>query len=179
VILTIQPLVKKNNNELTVHCASDLALMYADQVKVRQGLFNLLSNAAKFTEQGLITLMVEPKTMAELPFPIPEPALNGETRLDWLSFQVTDTGIGISPEQAGKLFQEFSQADVSMTRRYGGTGLGLAITRRFCQMMGGDITVESRLGYGSTFTIWLPARVTKAEVAYRKGWLQENRPFEL
>jgi PAS domain S-box-containing protein len=152
--MTIQPLVEKNYNTLAIHCADDLGTMRADLTKVRQSLFNLLSNACKFTAQGTITLAVSRETVDEAV---------------WLTFRVADTGIGMTPEQMGKLFQAFVQADASTTRQYGGTGLGLTITQRFCQMMGGDITVESALGQGSTFTIRLPAAVTdpKAAVAPR------------
>ena len=120
--------------------------MYADLTKVRQSLFNLLSNAAKFTENGEVTLEVR---------------RDGGDRL----FIVRDTGIGMTPEQIGGLFEAFSQADASTTRKYGGTGLGLAITRRFCQMMGGDATVESAPGQGSAFTLCLPAVVREAKAA--------------
>src|SRR5215510_894861 len=147
---TIQPLVEKNHNTLTIHCADDLGTMRADLTKVRQSLFNLLSNACKFTAQGTITLAVSRET------------LDGVV---WVTFRVTDTGIGMTPEQMGKLFQVFAQADASTTRQYGGTGLGLAITRRFCQMMGGDITVESTPGQGSTFTVRLPAEVVDPKAA--------------
>jgi signal transduction histidine kinase/DNA-binding response OmpR family regulator/HAMP domain-containing protein len=146
VVSTAQPLVEKNANTLGIRCADDLGTMHADLTKVRQSLFNLLSNAAKFTEQGTITLDVARETV---------------DGTDWVTFRVSDTGIGMTPEQVEKLFQAFSQAEASTARRYGGTGLGLAITRRFCQMMGGDITVESELGVGSTFTIRLPAEVVK------------------
>src|SRR6185295_8425458 len=130
-----------------------LGMMYADQIKVRQGLFNLLSNAVKFTHEGHITLDA------------------GHERRDgrkWIVFRVADTGIGLSPEQIVKLFQDFTQADASTTRKFGGTGLGLALTRRFCQMMGGDVTVSSVPGAGSTFTIKLPAFVheTKLEPSF-------------
>ena len=141
VVATITPLVKKNANALEVHCADDLGPMRADLTKVRQTLFNLLSNASKFTEHGTITLAVTRETGA-----------GG----GWVTFRVRDSGIGMTPEQMEKLFQEFSQADASTTRKYGGTGLGLAISRKFCQLMGGDITVASALGQGSTFTITLP-----------------------
>ncbi|MCS6861422.1 MAG: response regulator [Abditibacteriales bacterium] len=144
VVATIHPLVEKNGNTLRVSCPKDIGAMRADLTKVRQGLFNLLSNACKFTERGSIALDVTRET------------LNG---VDWISFSVSDNGIGMSPEQMSKLFQEFSQADSSTTRKYGGTGLGLVITRRFCQMMGGDVTVRSEWGKGSTFTIKLPAQV--------------------
>jgi len=152
VVSTVGPLVERKGNTLEVHHASDPGAMHADLIKVRQGLFNLLSNAAKFTEQGAITLDVGRET---------------EDGAEWVTFRVSDTGIGMTPEQMARLFQAFSQADTSTTRRYGGTGLGLAITKRFCQMMGGDITVESEAGVGSTFTIRLPAEVVerKAEPA--------------
>ena len=109
-------------------------------MRLRQILLNLLSNACKFTSQGEVKLRVRK-------------VADGR---NWVEFAVADTGIGMTPEQMGKLFQEFSQADVSTTRKYGGTGLGLAISKRFCEMMGGDITVESEIGRGSTFTIRLP-----------------------
>jgi signal transduction histidine kinase len=115
--------------------------MRADLTKVRQSLFNLLSNACKFTEGGTITLDVQRTQVGGA---------------EWIAFCVRDTGIGMSAEQVEKLFHAFTQADVSMTRRYGGTGLGLAISQRFCQLMGGEITAESTLHQGSTFTIWLP-----------------------
>ncbi|MGQ0593230.1 MAG: ATP-binding response regulator [Gammaproteobacteria bacterium] len=141
VVSTIAPLVEKNGNRLEVRCAEGLGALRADLTKVRQALFNLLSNACKFTSSGVVTLAV------------------GRERVDgadWLRFGVSDTGIGISPEQMKRLFQAFSQADASTSKKYGGTGLGLIISRRFCQMMGGDITVESTPGQGSTFTIRLP-----------------------
>jgi len=150
VVTTIMPLVEKNANTLVVQQATDLGTMHADLTKVRQVLFNLLSNACKFTAHGTITLAAVCDTR------------DGAA---WLTFRVTDTGIGITAEQMQKLFQAFSQADLSTTRQYGGTGLGLAITRHFCQMMGGDITVESALGQGSTFTIRLPAEVIDPKAA--------------
>ena len=150
VVTTINPLVEKNANTLQVHCADDLPAMRADLTKVRQALFNLLGNACKFTEQGTITLGVAREMR------------DGEARI---SFRVTDTGIGMTPEQMGKLFQAFSQADASTSRKYGGTGLGLAISQKFCRMMGGDITVESAPSQGSTFTIRLPAEVDDPRVA--------------
>lgn len=150
VVATIQPLVEKNGNTLELDCADDLGSMHADLTKVRQALFNLLSNACKFTKQGTITLEV----MQE--------ARDGNP---WIRFRVRDTGIGMTPEQMGKLFQAFSQADASTTRQFGGTGLGLAISRKFCQMMGGDITVESVHGEGSTFTIQLPDEVAGDKAA--------------
>lgn len=145
VAVTVQPLVEKNGNAFQVVCDPALGLMYADLTKVRQNLMNLLSNAAKFTEKGAIRL----EAMRE------HEALGG----DWLVFRVTDTGIGMTSEQRDKLFEPFMQADASTTRKFGGTGLGLALTRRFSQMMGGDVTVASEPGVGSTFTLRLPARV--------------------
>ena len=140
----VRPLVDKNGNALEIHCADDLGAMRADQTKVRQALFNLLSNASKFTDQGAITL-----TSAREPD-------------DWITFAVTDTGIGMTKEQLGRLFEAFSQAEASTTSTYGGTGLGLAISRHFCRLMGGDLTVESEYGKGSTFTVRLPAEVSAA-----------------
>ncbi len=144
VTAIVHPLVEKNANGLEVHCADELGSMHADLTKVRQALFNLLSNASKFTDHGTITL---------------DAAREAVDGTDWLVFRVSDTGIGMTAEQMGRLFEAFSQADASTTRKYGGTGLGLAISRKFCQMMGGDITVESEYGHGSTFTIRLPAEV--------------------
>jgi len=144
VAATVQTLVAKKNNTLIVRCPPDAGPMRADLTKVRQSLFNLLSNAAKFTENGEITLDVR------------------RDGADWL-FTVRDSGIGMTGEQMAGLFEAFAQADASTTRKYGGTGLGLAITRRFCRMMGGDTTVESEPGRGSAFTICLPAVVTGAK----------------
>ncbi|MDQ6626768.1 MAG: response regulator [Verrucomicrobiota bacterium] len=145
---TIRPLVEKNANTLRIECATNLGAMQADQIKVRQGLFNLLSNAVKFTHEGDVTLEAVRERM------------DGS---EWIIFRVTDTGIGLSAEQIVKLFQDFTQADASTTRKFGGTGLGLALTRRFCQMMGGDVTVHSVPGEGSIFTIKLPAVVQQAK----------------
>lgn len=163
VSATVQPLIDKNNNTLQVNCEGEIGSMHADLTKVRQILFNLLSNAAKFTENGRISLSIKKiqiaseagsQDVADLL------ALNGvlNTKMAIL-FEVSDTGIGMTEEQREKVFQAFTQADASTTRKYGGTGLGLAITRHFCQMMGGDISVNSELGKGSTFTAQLPVRV--------------------
>ena len=143
-VSTIQPLIEKNNNTLKCNLAENLDMMYADLTKVRQSLFNLLSNASKFTHNGTITLDIDAYTV---------------DNQQWVTFKVTDTGIGMNSEQISKLFQAFMQADASTTRKYGGTGLGLAITKKFCQMMGGDISVTSELETGSTFTINLPIQV--------------------
>lgn len=145
IISTIQPLVEKNNNTLIINSPADIGMMFADITKVRQSLFNLISNASKFTKNGTITLIVNRYLEAEK---------------EWVSIQVQDTGIGMTPEQMTKLFKPFSQADATTTRKYGGTGLGLVITQKFSQMMGGDISIESEFGVGTTFTIKLPAQVS-------------------
>jgi signal transduction histidine kinase len=167
----VQPLVEKNGNTLVIACPEDIGTMHADETKVRQTLFNLLSNAAKFTEQGTIALRV---AREESPTPDPSPLrgrgenegmvpplpLAGEGVRGWgVTFAVADTGIGMTEEQLGRLFEAFSQAEASTRTRYGGTGLGLAISRHFCRLMGGDLTVESVHGQGSTFTVMLPAAV--------------------
>ncbi len=149
VVSTVQPLVEKNANNLIIHSADGLGTMYTDLIKVRQGLVNLLGNASKFTEHGTISLEAARQTV------------DGTA---WITFSVSDTGIGMTPEQMEKLFQPFLQAEASMTRKYGGTGLGLEITRRFCKILGGDITAKSRPGEGSTFTIQLPAKVVRPKI---------------
>jgi len=143
----VQPLVEKNGNGLIVACSDDVGEMRADLTKVRQALFNLLSNAAKFTDHGPISLTVQRESD------------------DWITFAVSDTGIGMTEEQLGRLFEAFSQAEASTRSQYGGTGLGLAISRHFCRMMGGDLTVESTYGQGSTFTVRLPAVVKEPDAA--------------
>ncbi|MEQ2005736.1 MAG: response regulator [Limisphaerales bacterium] len=145
---TITPLVKKNSNRLVVTAGHDLGSMNADITKLRQSLLNLLSNANKFTEKGEVTLDVERVVRGGVAY---------------IRFAVGDTGIGMTPVQLGKLFQAFQQADSSTSRKYGGTGLGLVITRKFCELMGGGVTVTSEPGKGSTFTIELPAEVRKPE----------------
>lgn len=153
VIMTIRPLVEKNSNVLVVNCPDNFGYMKTDLTKVRQSLFNLLSNASKFTKQGQITLTVERQNLESR-------MAYGEQQksaIPYILFKVSDTGIGIAPERMEKLFQPFIQADASTTREYGGTGLGLAITRKLSQIMGGDTFVESEVGKGSTFTILLPA----------------------
>jgi signal transduction histidine kinase/DNA-binding response OmpR family regulator/CHASE3 domain sensor protein len=147
VVATVKPLIEKNANTLQVQCGDNLGFMRADLTKVRQLLFNLLSNASKFTEHGTITLHA---------------GRAGADGKEWISFKVRDTGIGMSQEQTGKLFQAFTQADASTTRKYGGTGLGLVISQKFCHMMGGDIALESSPGEGTTFTIRLPANVAES-----------------
>src|SRR5579872_5547514 len=145
MVTTLQPAVAKNSNTVRVRMAEDVGMMRADATKVRQILFNLMSNACKFTDRGTISLDVS-QSVSE-----------GH---EWIRFRVKDTGIGISAKQQQNLFQEFTQADATISRKYGGTGLGLAISYRFVQMMKGRISVESQPGQGSTFTVYLPAQVT-------------------
>ena len=140
----VKPLADKNENALEIVCPADIGSLRSDQTKVKQALLNLLSNASKFTTNGTLTLAV---------------VRQADSRI---SFRVSDSGVGMTPEQLGKLFQAFSQADVSTTKRFGGTGLGLAITKHFCAMLGGDVTVESTPGVGATFTITLPDQVEGA-----------------
>ena len=141
MVKTIEPLAVKNANQVVVHCDAAIGTLHGDQMRLRQALLNLLSNANKFTDHGTITIDARQRQ---------------EDGRDWVTIGVSDTGIGMTPEQMAKLFQEFSQASSATASKYGGTGLGLAISKRFCQMMGGDIAVESNPGRGSTFTIWLP-----------------------
>ena len=141
VVKTIEPLAAKNSNRVSVNCDAAIGTVHADQMRLRQALLNLMSNANKFTDHGTISIDARQRH---------------ENGCGWITLAVKDTGIGMTPEQMGKLFQEFSQASSATASKYGGTGLGLVISRRFCQMMGGDITVESAPGRGSTFTIRLP-----------------------
>jgi signal transduction histidine kinase len=146
VAKTIESMATKSGNRLVIDCPEDFGTIHADQTRFRQSLLNLASNANKFTEKGIVTITAH---------------RGQENGRDWITLAVTDTGIGMTPEQMDKLFQEFSQASSTTASKYGGTGLGLAISRRFCQMMGGDITVASEPGRGSTFTIRLP-RIVEA-----------------
>ena len=141
VVDTARPLAEQNNNRLVVKCQENLGSLTVDPMRLRQILLNLLSNACKFTKQGEVTLLAR--------------KLVNEGH--WIEFAVSDTGIGMTPEQQAKLFEEFTQADSSTARQYGGTGLGLAITRKLARMMGGDVTLTSEAGKGSTFTVRLPA----------------------
>jgi PAS domain S-box-containing protein len=140
VATTVEPLIQKKSNKLVLQFPPDIGSMHADLTKVRQILFNLLSNAAKFAENGTITINIS----------------RDAGKGGWITFRVSDTGIGMTPEQLHKLFQPFTQADASTTRKFGGTGLGLVISKNFCQMMGGDVAVESEPGKGSIFTVRLP-----------------------
>jgi Amt family ammonium transporter len=150
IVSTVTPVITENGNELVTEFSAELGSMSADLGKVRQALFNVLSNAAKFTKGGTITLAAKR-----------EPRPDG----DWIIMHISDTGIGITEEKIDYIFEAFTQADESTTRIYGGTGLGLSVSRRFCRMMGGDILVESQVSVGSTFTIELPAEVKAATAA--------------
>ena len=168
MLTTIEPLVEKNGNTLQAHYPPDLGVIRADMTRLRQILFNLLSNACKFTERGSIRL----------------DAFRSVTDgTEWIHFRVSDTGIGMTPEQINRLFQEFTQVDASTTRKYGGTGLGLAISRRFSEMMGGQIAVESALGGGSTFSVRIPvglaAPTTKTQPRRRRGLARTTRQCRL
>lgn len=142
IISTAKPLVIKNNNIFNISGINEQRLVQADEIKLKQILLNLLSNAAKFTRDGEISLHITSAVKNNRP---------------WIVFSVSDTGIGIAPNKINVIFEEFTQADDSINRNYGGTGLGLTISKKFCEMMGGKISVTSILGKGSTFTIWLPA----------------------
>ncbi|MCI0863059.1 MAG: hypothetical protein J4N69_02355, partial [Chloroflexi bacterium] len=144
VATTMKTLVEKNSNTLEIDCPESVGSIHADTTKIRQCLFNLIGNSSKFTEKGTISLTVSRHT---------------EDGQEWINFVVADTGIGMTEEQMGRLFEAFAQAEASTRRNYGGTGLGLAITRHFCEMMGGTVLVESEAGKGSTFTMKLPAVV--------------------
>ncbi|MDJ0555563.1 MAG: ATP-binding protein [Microcoleaceae cyanobacterium MO_207.B10] len=180
----IQPLIYKNGNAFEINCYSQIGNMYGDRTKIKQILINLLSNASKFTQEGTVSLTVVRKYKQEengngrnrllrectkisnssenVPrlSDISSDISSDNQVFNWITFSVTDTGIGMTPEQVQKVFQPFVQADNSTTRKYGGTGLGLSICQRFCEMMGGKITVESCVGLGSTFTLDLPSSVS-------------------
>lgn len=148
VTSTIEPLATKNNNQLKCeYNAGKLKVLYSDPVKIKQVLLNLMSNAAKFTHDGVVSLTIETQV---------------ENAQEWVTFHVSDTGIGLSKDKLVLLFKPFVQADVSTTREYGGTGLGLTITKHYCEMLGGRIEVSSRLGGGSTFSVTLPRTVGEA-----------------
>ena len=144
VASTVAPLIEKNGNVLALALEPEMGIIHADVTRVRQVLFNLLSNASKFTERGTVTLAGARRT---------------EGHVDWIELTVRDTGIGMTPEQLGRLFNAFAQAEASTAKKYGGTGLGLVISRMFCEMMGGTITVTSEAGVGTTFTVRIPAVV--------------------
>ncbi|WP_269526812.1 ammonium transporter [Coraliomargarita parva] len=160
LVQTVQPLIQENKNVLELQIEDGLDLLVADETKLEQCLLNLIANAAKFTQNGRITLSIHKRKWA-----------NGR---ELCLFEVADTGIGMTPEQMKTIFEAFTQADSSTTRRYGGTGLGLAITRSFCRLMGGDISVRSRLDEGSTFTMQIPCSLEAMETPKS---IQHNPPF--
>ena len=147
---TIRPIIEKNGNTLAVELGPDVGSIRVDVTKLRQALFNLLSNAGKFTSRGRVALRAERKR---------------ERDGEWIEVSVSDTGIGLTPEQVAGLFVPFKQADASTSRKYGGTGLGLAISARFCKMLGGDIRVDSTYGAGSTFVLRVPATASDERAA--------------
>jgi signal transduction histidine kinase len=171
IVATVKPLMNKNNNVFKIDCDSNINFMHSDLTKVRQVLLNLLSNAAKFTQQGKITLKAwvipgkeeenESRQDHFLPLALACPLPHTQEGEDWICFQVKDTGIGMSENEQHRLFEAFTQGDTSATRKYGGSGLGLTISRHFCLMMGGEILVESELEKGSTFTVRLPLQSQK------------------
>lgn len=163
VVVTIQPLIENKANHLNILCEETLGEVHSDLTKTRQILLNLLSNASKFTEQGTITLEVKRSIVQEG---------------DWITFIVSDEGIGMTPEQQANLFQSFSQADASTSRKYGGTGLGLAISKHFAHMLGGTIEVESEFGKGSRFIVQIPARITskKTSTGTHKSTEEDDLP---
>ncbi|MEG3842297.1 response regulator [Microcoleus sp. herbarium14] len=164
-VATALPLVEKNGNTLEVYCPENLNTMHADMTKVRQVLLNLLSNAAKFTKNGKIAIGVERIKNEQLRMKNQEESAEILiSNSEFLSFRVADTGIGMTQEQLQRVFQPFTQADASTTKKYGGTGLGLAISQRFCQMMGGSIEASSSLGSGTTFTVLLPRAIKQPEI---------------
>ena len=169
---TVMPLIEKSNNKLVMHYPPDLGTIYADPLKMRQILFNVLSNAAKFTKNGEITLRATRTNLAPT-------NLRQDDDIEWFALAINDTGIGMDQEQMTRIFAEFTQADSSTTRKYGGTGLGLPISQRFARMMGGDIFVTSEIDVGSTFTIWIPTYVSglgqKSDTSQLR-FIQKNLP---
>ncbi|MBT4837801.1 MAG: response regulator [Methylococcales bacterium] len=148
IVNLFKPIFLQNENQLIVECAENILPMMSDITRIRQVIYNLLSNANKFTKNGEIRLIVENQQVLDR---------------DWIFIYVKDAGIGMSKEQMKKIFNAFSQADSSTTRRFGGTGLGLTISKRLCQLMGGDICVKSQLDAGSMFTVALPITINKQE----------------
>ncbi len=169
------PMIRKNNNNLVIENCQDLGTMMSDRKRVKQILFNILSNAAKFTHEGKISVSIMRKAKKSLPALIDSRQLSllqkresqdknnpvNHHASDWIIVCISDTGIGMNMKQSKSVFQPFIQADIGTTKKYGGTGLGLTICKSFCEMMGGNITVESKQGEGSTFIFWLPATIIK------------------
>jgi signal transduction histidine kinase len=151
IVANVQPMVAENNNRLVVKCRNDLGIVLTDQTKLRQAALNLMSNAAKFTQEGLVTLSVQRrKSQAG----------------DWIEIQVQDSGIGIAQSDMGCLFQNFGQANRGTSTKYGGTGLGLALSQKLCALMGGGISATSELGHGSCFSIRVLAWMSEPQSAY-------------
>jgi signal transduction histidine kinase len=154
VVANVQPMITKNRNKLVVKCPSDLGIVSTDQTKLRQAALNLMSNAAKFTEDGTIIISIQRRK---------SPAG------DWIEIQVQDSGIGICESDIGILFQNFGQASQVASKKYGGTGLGLSLSQKLCGLMGGGISATSELGRGSCFTIrvlaWMDEQQTADEAA--------------
>lgn len=159
----VEPLMQVNDNRFEISCGDEVGSMITDATKLRQSLINLLSNASKFTDHGTVRLDI---------------ALENRLGRDWVRFEVRDTGIGMTPEQLRKLFQPFTQADASTTRKYGGTGLGLTITKHFCTMLGGDVQVRSAAGEGTTFTILLPAKPEEQARGRRREFSLSSPGFQ-
>ena len=171
----VMPMIRKNNNNLIIENFQDLGTMMSDRKRVKQILFNILSNAAKFTQQGKINVSIMRKAKKSLPALIDSRQLSllqkrenhdrnnpvNHHASDWIIVCISDTGIGMNRKQTKSVFQPFIQGDIGTTKKYGGTGLGLTICKSFCEMMGGNITVESKQGEGSTFIFWLPATIVK------------------
>ena len=175
----VLPMVQKNANILEIEEPNNLGFMFSDRKRVKQILFNILSNAAKFTHEGKIKISVTRQGRNFLPALIDSrqlPILNSQSLAkddnqsqntcykpsDWIIFKISDTGIGMKPVQVKNVFKPFIQADIGTTKKYAGTGLGLTICKSFCEMMGGNITAESQVGEGSTFTFWLPSTIVKS-----------------
>ncbi len=175
----VLPMVQKNANILEIEEPNNLGFMFSDRKRVKQILFNILSNAAKFTHEGKIKISVTRQGRNFLPALIDSrqlPILNSQSLekddnqsqntchkpSDWIIFKISDTGIGMKPVQVKNVFKPFIQADIGTTKKYAGTGLGLTICKSFCEMMGGNITAESQVGEGSTFTFWLPSTIVKS-----------------
>jgi CheY-like chemotaxis protein len=157
----VRPLVEKNGNTLEVSIDEDIGTMHADLTRVKQILLNLLGNASKFTSKGVVALTA---TREE------------KDHREWIVFTVRDTGIGMTQEQVSRLFQPFTQADPSTTRKYGGTGLGLSISQRLSRLMNGTISVVSEAGMGSIFTVRLPVEVSEAKLQRQTGIYRVSRP---
>lgn len=155
----LRPVVEKNNNQLKVMCPNDIGNMFSDETKIRQTLYNLISNAGKFTENGNVEVKIS------------APIIKGQ---EWICIAITDNGIGLLPEQTNKIFNAFTQADSTTTKKFGGTGLGLSISWQFCKMLGGDILLESQAGEGSVFTIVLPRNFDKSANKVSKAELERK-----